>query len=64
MSAEKKPICRTCGGKLSNIELNDNIYAGLTEAEYVCYACQSDEDVSEDDIQAFPFDGDEGNEDF
>lgn len=44
MSVEKKAKCCQCGGKLTQYELADNIYAGLSENEYICYACQTDVD--------------------
>lgn len=50
MSSEKKGKCCECGNKLSQYELSDNIYAGLTENEYICYACQSNVDEVLDDI--------------
>lgn len=50
MSAEKKAKCCECGGKLSTYELVDNIYAGLIEKEYICYACQSNvEEILKED---------------
>lgn len=39
--AEKISKCSECGGKLSQYELSDNVYAGLPETEYICYACQT-----------------------
>ncbi len=64
MSKEKGVVCTTCEGKLSDNELNDNIYAGHNENEYICYVCQSTE-IDLDDIEVFPFDDDDNaNDDF
>lgn len=59
MSADNKAKCCKCDGKLSQYELSDNVYAGLTEKEYVCYACQFLTDVDEILENEITFDDDE-----
>lgn len=48
MGENTTAICRECKGKLTIYEINDNIYAGSTEREYICYKCQSNDDIEED----------------
>lgn len=49
MGEEKRVKCRECNGKLTQNEVSDNIYAGNTEAEYICYKCQS-EDIEDENV--------------
>lgn len=41
MTSLKKPQCSVCATKLTQYELSDNIYLGLSEISYICYSCQT-----------------------
>jgi len=59
--SKDKAICCDCGGKLTTYELNDNIYAGINDQNYLCYACQPTQSFVVDDN---PYEDDEDDDDF
>lgn len=56
MSKDKIHKCSECGNKLTQYEIADNIYANISEKNYICYSCQSDiEETENDDDERTPY---------
>ncbi len=50
---EKVHNCHECGNKLTQYEISDNLCVGVKEIDYICYSCQSEDLLGEDDFDEY-----------